>query len=182
MSEIKLGQLIDPREVVERDAIHIAVAPVVATEEMTPGDSIGLVEDSLTHVERRVTGIGIVDPFLRGRVFKGDQFFMFLYPNTVTGMRHHWSHPAFVEIPPAEKRVELQKSVDWLRQFAEEIGLTYNEVIEAGATYVKDGTSFLQDGSSTAQEAFNNDRTRVEFWRHFELVTGLRLNENLLDT
>jgi uncharacterized protein (TIGR02996 family) len=97
MSELKLGQIIEGPA--DRDAIHVAVAPVVAGVDLEPGQHVGLFPDGTakpTHPH-----IGIVDPYLRGRVNRGQQFWLFLYPQTVTGMRHEWQHPAFpAKAPP----------------------------------------------------------------------------------
>lgn len=90
----KLGHLITDGET-RRDAIHIAVAPVVASCYLNPGQPIGLLEGSREQVGPTNNPIGIVDPFLKGKVHYGQRFWMFLLPNTVTGMRHYWKHPAF---------------------------------------------------------------------------------------
>lgn len=91
----ELGQLIvdgDRR----RDAIHIAVAPVMAVDRLTPGQHVGLVEEGdLERVGLCDRNIGIVDPFLGAAVEPGQRFWLFLYPGTVTGLRHIWTHPAF---------------------------------------------------------------------------------------
>ncbi len=88
----KIGKLIEGHAY--RDAIHVAIAPVEAAERLSPGDHVAL-DDSgraLWTVER---GVGIVDPFLLGDVREGERFYVFLYPGSVTGIRHAWTHPAF---------------------------------------------------------------------------------------
>lgn len=93
--EARPGRLIsnDDRQ---RDAIHIALAPVEAAEKLSPGQHVGFVYSNDTnHVGSVSETIGIVDPFLTQDVQPGQRFWLFLYPNSVTGLRHIWSHPAF---------------------------------------------------------------------------------------
>lgn len=72
-----------------RDAIHIAVIPMVALRDLKPGEH-------LAH--------GIVDPYLRKGPKRGEKYFLFLYPGTVTSLRHVWEHPEFPGEPqPAPK-------------------------------------------------------------------------------
>lgn len=89
-----------------RDAVHVAVAPVTSAEVLRPGDHIGLVEKkgNTTLVSRFSPLIGVVDPFLKNNIKPGSQFWMFLYPQTITGLRHEWSHPSFDAI--VEKAAE----------------------------------------------------------------------------
>jgi hypothetical protein len=103
MEQATLGNLIDADRV-GRDAIHMAIAPGVAAEELYPGQHVGFAEPG--NLRRFGPGgphVGIVDPFLRGPVPVGAGFYVCLYPNTVTSLRHVWQHPAFVVRPPAEK-------------------------------------------------------------------------------
>jgi len=96
-----------PGENAERDAIHVAVIPCVAGEDLTPGERVWRNSDgeaeSWQHPDR---SIGVVDPFRRDDVGEGERFWLFLLPNTITGMRHHWQHPEFdpAEPPDAELR------------------------------------------------------------------------------
>ncbi len=86
-----------------RDAIHIAVICVVAGEDLLVGQDVS-VEKSIAFGRSGSGGdIGVVDPFLELNLDKGDQFWLFLYPNTVTSMQHHWEHPSFnpQAIPPS---------------------------------------------------------------------------------
>lgn len=91
----QLGQLIENGNG-HRDAVHIAVAPVTAAEKLRPGQHVGFAhEGNRALVAPTDRNIGIVDPFLSNDVEAGQQFWLLLFPNTVTGMRHVWSHPAF---------------------------------------------------------------------------------------
>lgn len=94
-----LGHLADADA--RRDAVHIAVAPVVAGTYLLPGDNVTLDDDGCAYAALPNT-IGIVDPFLRCPVQKGERFWLFLYPGTVTSLRHVWTHPAFTVKVPKE--------------------------------------------------------------------------------
>jgi hypothetical protein len=80
MEKVNLGQLVTGD--VGRDAVHVAVIPMTAFRRMVPGEKLKN---------------GIVDPFLTAPVEAGQRFYLCLYPNTVTSLRHVWEHPAFVE-------------------------------------------------------------------------------------
>ncbi len=89
----KLGTILD--DDTRRDAVHIAVAPVIAGERLLPGQRIGIVE-GVAYRDVRVD-VGIVDPFLRKPIGEGQRFYIWLYPQTITSLRHVWSHPDFPE-------------------------------------------------------------------------------------
>ena len=92
----QLGSLVDAYER-RRDAIHIAVAPVTAMERLNPGQRVRLTDGGQQDgvVATDYDAIGIVDPFLLEPVDRGQRFWLFLNPNTITGLRHIWTHPAF---------------------------------------------------------------------------------------
>jgi hypothetical protein len=95
-----------------RDAIHVAIAPLEAAEPLSPGQHFRLTHD------RRAAGaepysdeaVGIVDPYLVGKVESGDRFYGFLYPGTVTSLRHAWTHPAFRAQIPAGSSTKREES------------------------------------------------------------------------
>lgn len=114
-STIPLGKLAS--EDAGRDAIHIAVAPVVAAATLAPGDHVGVEADG--RASKTSKHIGIVDPYLKASVKPGDRFYLCLYPNTITSLRHHWVHPAFKEeAPPAKADFDKAESEAWLREYA----------------------------------------------------------------
>ena len=82
-----LGNIIGPNE--KRDAIHLAVEPVIAQEILYPGQNVGA--DGTTN-----NPVGIVDPFLKvSKVYPGQRFWLVIYPRQINSLRHVWSHPAF---------------------------------------------------------------------------------------
>ena len=120
MHEVKLGQLASESD--QRDAIHVAIAPVVAGEALRPGQPIGFADGYSGSDRETVCGgstqVGIVDPFLKANVFKGQRFYMLLFPGTITSLRHEWSHPAFANTLPSEGISDRAFSERWLREYA----------------------------------------------------------------
>ncbi|MDB5386331.1 MAG: hypothetical protein JWM11_1977 [Planctomycetaceae bacterium] len=99
----QLGELIQDGER-RRDAVHIALAPVTAVEWLRPGQHVGLVQEgNVELVGPSPHNIGIVDPYLREDIEPGQRFWLCLYPGTVTGLRHVWTHPAFTAANAAIK-------------------------------------------------------------------------------
>ena len=96
-TQSELGKLI-PENERRRDAIHVAVAPAVASTRLEPGQHVGFVEPANTHlVGPSDEPVGIADPFLTETINQGERFWILLYPNSVTGMRHVWTHPAYTK-------------------------------------------------------------------------------------
>lgn len=164
MSEVNLGQLITTPQ--QRDAIHVAVAPVIAAEAVEPGQHI-----QLNHEGKACSGkepIGIVDPYLKQDVMPGDQFWLFLYPKTVTNLRHDWSHPAF------ERKTKLDENaaIAWLTEFAKEGKYTYGELIAEAKNSIADSDYYISLGTDTPTRWYDEIET---FWKHIETVTGLKV-------
>jgi hypothetical protein len=89
-----LGKNIIPDDA-KRDAIHVAVAPVTAGCAIEPGERVAVRDDEAYTTMFRPTTCGIADPFLRKTIRKGQRFYVLLDPDSVTDLRHSWTHPAF---------------------------------------------------------------------------------------
>ena len=186
--ETTLGKLIDVNHL-QRDAIHIAVASVKAMHTLKPGQHIGFVDNTNINVGCNtvllpaIKLIGIVDPFLTELVKENEWFYMLLYPKTITGLKHVWTHPDFKEEPKMINNPNLteesiypdltkqQKSSEkWLRNFALRFKGDYDEMIKA-AVSVDNECCF---GENIEYGDFYKGS---EFWKHIEIVTGLKFSD-----
>lgn len=157
----------------ERDAIHIAVAPVVATAFIDPGAHIGFTGENTLEVGpcEVAMSVGIVDPFLTKPVRPGDRFWMFLHPNTITSLRHNWTHPAFGGSPP-EEETQRKLSQEWMRNFANNYGVSYPDMLEAGKSWVNGGHYYCDGGT------FEGETVPDEYWVHFQIITNTTVDND----
>lgn len=92
----------------KRDAIHLAVEPVVAATKLAVSQSIGIYQGYAYPVgkctletspgvmeEVTIPYHGIVDPFLPKSVREGVSFWFVMAPRMVQSLRHVWEHPDF---------------------------------------------------------------------------------------
>lgn len=172
----ELGKLITKQE--HRDATHIAICPVIAREKLKPGQHVLLVEGSTMEVVGSETKaavglpIGIVDPFLKQTVQPGQSFWLFLYPNTVTSLRHEWEHPLFkqqTEEDRAVSKLEKQKkeAVEWLTNFAYKLEMSYDDLMSAAETYIKTNEYYCLEFDTPG---FVYDEAK-EMWGHIATAT-----------
>lgn len=167
-----LGTIIDPTA--GRDAIHLAVEPVEAGEQLHPGQHVRLVSG------KAISGgetYGIVDPFLKGPVYPGQRFWFVIYPRQITSLRHVWEHPAFVvpaaPVEPIDKRAA---SVAWMRDWAvKHMGIDYygdDELRDPDSAYA----SAIEAGHERHIGPYEEARDHIdsEWWDHWEAITGER--------
>jgi hypothetical protein len=159
-----LGKIIQD-EGAYRDAVHVAVAPVVAAATLAPGQHVS-VQDGAAYGSLKQP-IGVVDPFLKRSVEKGQRFWLFLYPQTITSLRHEWSHPAFPE-DLGRRNVALSRA--WIEHWGDRYGLTVDDAIDYAIGYLDHGDLLFRG------EELEGESVPIEFWDHFETVTGRRVS------
>lgn len=151
-----------------RDAIHLAVEPVIAAHMLRPGEDVGFVDGGVGICDKPV---GIVDPFLKVPVHKGERFWLVVYPRQITSLRHVWTHPAF-ETPAAAvsaaKASSKEESEKWLREFIADATYAPYENVVAEALR----SDSWDDAYLTVNGYDAHGEIPDEFWDHLEIVTG----------
>lgn len=168
---------------VGRDAIHLAVEPVVALETLAPGQDVGLTQGGAASWANHV---GIVDPFLKRKVRKGERFLLVVYPRQITSLRHVWTHPAFADVDTPKTDTDASKAASeaWLRNFCDNNDCPgYESMMEIISN--PDGVQ-LSDEEYYGKSYIDGDYIHIsgadahgtipdEFWDHAEIVLGQRV-------
>ena len=172
-----LGTIIDERQ--KRDAIHLAVEPVIAAHRLVAGQHVGFV--GLGEVGTCENPVGIVDPFLKYPILAGERFWLVVYPRQITSLRHVWEHPGFpsavgdadlphdyAEVLTAARTVikTMPEDERWLRNYASMLGVELNELLDHAHGYLK-YDSYWSEGSR-----FEGEYVPDEFWDHYQTYTG----------
>lgn len=94
-AQAELGKILDGP--VGRDAIHVAIIPIQAKQLLIPGQHVNAAGETSD------PRVGIVDPFLTDTVKPGQWFYLCLYQQSITSLRHVWTHPAFTSAEQAKR-------------------------------------------------------------------------------
>lgn len=168
-----------------RDAIHVPVLSVVAQVKLSPGEDVGA--DGT-----RNDPIGIVDPFLTKRVEPGEIFWLFIYPRTISTLRHVWDHPKVAsefgivkssnnKLPIKEVNPhtnlpytrEQELALDSIKTYSEILGIDdVNTLIDAGLEYIKDGEYLCIGG------LLEGLYTEDQFWDNLSVLIGKEIKND----
>lgn len=170
MSEnLKLGSVIKQPQ--SRDAVHVAVVPMEAAVALKPGQHVGT--DGHGRIAASEPHIGVVDPFLRGSVKAGEKCWLFLYPGSITSLRHEWTHPAI----PTEAMSVKDAAEKWMRAWAmEHVSKDYYGETEGGKRSEDEAYAFaIQAGHDNHIGPYESasDHIGSEWWRNWETITGV---------
>ena len=167
-----LGKLI-PDASYGKDAVHIAVIPAIAANRLDPGEHVEY-RNGTAHSRRGAsmpnTNIGIVDPYLATEVKPGQRFWLFLYPGTITSLRHEWTHPAIDQDDDVAAFIHSDSgkkvSQDWMENFAGQYGFRASRMLSQAEEWIDHGEYFCDGGT------FEGEWVPDEFWDHFQKLTG----------
>ena len=170
MSNDLLGKLIEGEET--RDAIHVALCPAVAEIALQPGQHVS--SDGRPLTLGNAKPVGIVDPFLTSRVQPGEKFWIVLYPNTITSLKHVWEHPAFDEQVAEAPLPKNKESIAWLEGFAAEVGVSYETLISAAEDFEKNGRLHCLN-YDTLDVVWEKS---AEMWKHLRNVVDFEITDS----
>lgn len=164
----KVGQIIEGEA--ERDAIHVPVIAVIAGDYLNPGEHVGLQGSKRNRTAvRNADNVGIVDPFLKQTVNRGQKFWLFVYPGSITSLRHNWEHPALEKV---DDDPDLQASMRWMEEIADRFQRRepepYEWLMEEADRVVRGEESYITFSTDSYIGAFSAD----EFWHHYQVIRG----------
>jgi hypothetical protein len=202
-----LGSILKPGKE-QRDAIHLAVEPVVAGEELEANQDVGFLPDG--RVGKCDKPIGKVDPFLKQRVQPNQEFWLVIYPGKITSLRHVWEHPSVpvrsvvtsATTIPAKVHEEATSSSSlpsdepetprasysrkWIEDYAARLSLEddsdddgdYRERVTADEL-IQGASAYLSSGDYLCKGSiFEGERLEEAFWEHYGNVTGEVVEED----
>jgi hypothetical protein len=189
-----------PDDVGGRDAVHVAVISVTAGEDgLRPGTRIGFMDKP--SVDGQVfaavggavaTTLGIVDPYLRSPPKKGERFWLYLLPRTITSLKHQWSHPDIDDEDPGKEYVNPAarlESEQWMRDYVSRSDCpSYDKLMQIFTRMAEghadgaldseygDGNSFRADSDYLYLHGTDgHSAIPSEFWDHASNLVGKRL-------
>jgi hypothetical protein len=164
----QVGHLVEGNE--ERDAIHVPVIPVIAGDYLNPGEHVGIMGSrrNLT-ATRSADPVGIIDPFLKQTVNRGQKCWLFVYPGTIVSLRHNWEHPAFEKV---DDDPNVQASMRWMEDIADRFQRrepdSYEWLMEEADKIV----SGEEDYITFSTDSYRGEFDAEEFWHHYSVIRG----------
>lgn len=164
-----------PEELGVKDAIHVAIVSVRAAEMLTPGQRCSMNEFSEAVANEK--GEGVVDPFLRGNVSRGENFQLLLDQTEIPNVRHVWEHPKVSFAAPTRPPV-MNRTIE---NAAKLFGVTYQQIMN-DAAFVVDRDRHATYSGTLSPEDFKKllidieegdaDFETGDFWSEWADETG----------
>jgi hypothetical protein len=136
----------EPEALGMKDAIHTAIVSVRAGKPIQPGQRCGMNADREAVPDSK--GVGVADPFLKGRIATGQWFWLILAQDEIPTVAHVWEHPT-VDFRPPSAEVRHNK---YLHEIAEELGITYEQLMDSCAAAVETWRAVPFPGTKTEEE------------------------------
>lgn len=178
-----MGDLL-PNDAGGRDAVHVAVISAFSEMPLKAGDHVALLgrnEEGDAHVIKdKGNAIGIVDPFLSRKAPAGSRFWLYLYPRTITGLSHKWTHPAFEDVDEVyytpQQRMEAET---WLADWCERNDTPgYQSVKKKIEEWLEGSNDEWNDEYIHFDGQDAHGEIPEEFWEKVQVMMGKELKGN----
>lgn len=164
-----LGKLITDQSL-GKDAVHIAVIPMLAGDNIEPGSGVTLSSGVAFPTDNKGACVGVADPYLDRCILSGQRFWLFLNPGSITSLRHEWTHPAIDQDDDVAAFIQSDSgkkvSQDWMENFAGQYGFRASRMLSQAEEWIDHGEYFCDGGT------FEGEYVPDEFWDHFQKLTG----------
>lgn len=164
-----------------KDAIHVAIVSVRAAELLQPGQRCTMNEHNEAVASPK--GEGVVDPFLKHPVYRGQPFQLLLDQTEVPNVRHEWDHPIVSFAAPTRKPV-MNKTIE---HAAKLFGVTYEQIMADAAFVADTERAATYTGKLSADELKtllidieegDAEFERYDFWSEWANETGHEFYNN----
>lgn len=157
MSEVNIGSLITNPELFKKDAVHMAMVQIRSSDRFLPGEHVGLNDKG--EAIQSDNPIGIVDPFLKKAVEPGDPFWLWMYPKTISNLRHDWNHPALDKVEKSKKQNEQPETPlnrEWILLPTAPLRAEENQPVNQVITTTTAGTESPPPTTTNPEEDFDD--------------------------
>lgn len=169
----KLGKA--PLDLGVKDAIHIAIASVRAGSYLNPGDPVKINEFGEGVKSSKKDSVGVVDPFLKGGIQRGQNFWILLSQTEIPNVQHVWEHPECSFEPPTRESVYNK----WIQGIADDLGISYQELMDAARNFINSDEQDKLKINKTQEEIEEIESDGYyDFWSEWVEETGYDGFEN----
>lgn len=157
-----------------KDAVHVAIVSCVAGAAIKGGGRVQLNPDGHAINANDSQGFGVADPFI-GIVARGEKFWVLVDPDSVAEVAHTWDHAQ--QFPVDAKPVEKNR---YLARYATDLGVTYEQLIEAMSSYMRTDRHSPYPGNLTVDEGEKVcDKLETgDMWYEWSNETGYEFENN----
>lgn len=170
-----------PTKYSQRDAIHMAIVPLIAGDDLYGGQFFRLkykTNNVALRAQNENDGLGIVNPFeKRSWLREGDSFWGILTPESITEMRHHWYHPAFDDT----QSEGMNPHEEWIRNFACDWNFNYDDLIREASIQDETDWRFITANGIDLHSKGELGEDHDKFWYHLEQLTGKKFDDDHRD-
>lgn len=152
-----------------KDAIHVAIVSCRAGSILKRAEPFTINTDGEAIYCNENKSIGVVNPFIKHPVKRGEIFWGILKMQEVPNVKHVWEHPSFTFEAPTTP----VKYNSILQSISDELGVTYQELMDACDKMENTGNSSQYNGSLDKESFEDITYDKYELWSAWSEESGI---------